>query len=203
MFSACFGTKSDITLRKDGSGTIALEYKVSADFMKLGTFDGNQSTPSIPIGEEDFKRTVEAIEGLKLTRFSSKNEDDNIIYDVKMEYSNINALISFMDTQGQHFDLTETNGKNILTVIFSPGTDEYTPEMRELIPIIFDGYKLDFKITLPSQCTVSFFNGGAQKIEGPPVGEVQTSAKTINFSSSMSEILEVEEPVAMEISWNK
>jgi hypothetical protein len=201
LFASCFGMSSDITIAKDGSGTAQLVYRISEDLLALGTLDGNENFPSIPVGEEDFKRTIERIDGLTLTSFSSKKEDINRVYTVKFNFLTIDALIKFLDTQGQHCVLTEKDGTHILSMVFAPGTEEYTPEMLELMPVIFDGYNFDFTLKVPKTLKVEFFNQNAVKIPAPPVGLATTGERTIHFSAPMGALFAANEAVALEIFW--
>ena len=40
--NSCLGASADITIRSDGSGRIALEYRVSQMLESLGRLDGNE-----------------------------------------------------------------------------------------------------------------------------------------------------------------
>jgi hypothetical protein len=201
MFSACFGIKSDISIRKDGSGTIALEYRISEELLKLGTQDGNANFPALPVGEEDYKRTVDRIDGLKLGAFSSKKEMGDFVYDIHIEYAKLSALIEFMDTQGERFTLTEKDGENILEIVFSAGSEAQTPEVKELLPVIFGDYRFDFKMTFPNKCGVRFFDAGRKEISKPPSGELKVDGVSAAFSSTMSELLSANANLIMEIRW--
>jgi hypothetical protein len=203
FFVSCFGISSDITIKNDGSGTIALEYHISQDLLKLGTLDGNESFPAVPVGENDFKRTIDRIDGLKLKKFSKKEEGNDIIYSVLIDFSNMTALIKFIDTQGQYCNVSQKDNEHILMFVFSPGNEESSSEMKELMPIIFDGYEFHFKISLPQKCNVVFFNRGEGQIDEPSVGTVNISSKSVSFNSSMADLFSTNAETAMEIRWKK
>jgi hypothetical protein len=174
-------------------------YKISADLINLGKLDGNETMPSIPIGEEDFKRTVQRIDGLSLTKFSSKLEQEDYIYNITLAFTKIDSLIEFLDTQGQQCRLSEVDGKKILTIVFSSGYNE--SEMKELIPIVFAGYNFDFKLKVPAASKVDFFNANADKIASPPVGKAELLSRGINYSAPMGDLFSTEDTVAFEIRW--
>jgi hypothetical protein len=201
MFSACFGIKSDISVRKDGSGVIALEYRISEELLKLGTQDGNEQFPALPVGEEDYKRTIDRIEGLKLSAFSSKKEMNDIVYAVRLEYAKLSALIEFMDTQGEHFTLTEKDGETLLDIVFAPGGEVETAEIKELLPVIFGNYRFDYKMSFPQKCNVRFFDAGRNAIDKPPAGVCTIDGVSFTFSSAMSELLSVNANFVMQIRW--
>lgn len=202
LFASCFGMSSDITIKKDGSGSVALVYKISRDLIELGKLDGNSAMPTVPVGEEDFKRTVQRIDGLNLTKFSSKPENEDYIYSVNIEFTKIEALIEFLDTQGQHCKLTEKDGKHILTVIISSAGTEQNSEMEGLIPIIFSGYEFGFKLNLPLAANVTWFNSNTDAIPGPSVGSAKfSSGKNFIYNASMSDLLTTQDIVGFEIIW--
>ena len=203
LLASCFGMSSDITIHKDGSGTAALEYRISKEMLSLGALDGNDAFPSVPVGEEDFKRTVSEIDGLELSAFSSKTEDNNMVYKIKLAFSNLEALTEFLDTQGQHCLITEKDGERILTVVFAPGTEDYSPEMREFMPIIFEGYQFDFKLAFPGASSIVFFDRAGGKIAAPPLGKAQTGAKSVSFSAPMGDIFASGETIAFEARWKR
>jgi hypothetical protein len=203
LFASCFGMSSDITIHKDGSGTAALEYRISKEMLSLGNLDGNDAFPAVPVGEEDFKRTVDRIDGLELTAFSSKAEDENLVYKVKLSFSNLDALSAFLDTQGQQCLLSEKDGYRIFTVVFTPGTEEYSPEMRELMPLIFEGSPFNFKLSFPGASNVVFFDRAGGKIAAPPLGKADTGAKSLSFSAPMGDVFASGETIAFEARWKK
>ena len=65
VLNSCLGVSADITIKADGSGKIALEYRVSQALESLGKLDGNG--PAIPVGKADFERSVSRIPGLRLS----------------------------------------------------------------------------------------------------------------------------------------
>ncbi|MDR2865703.1 MAG: hypothetical protein LBV68_08850 [Spirochaetaceae bacterium] len=201
LFCACFGIKSDVLIRGNGSGTLSMEYRIAEKLLKLGTQDGNENFPVIPVGQEDFKRTVDRIEGLELKAFSSKKENEDIIYQVKIEYSTLSALAQFMNTHGGVFEFRENNGLHILNIIFSSGRKSYQFDTNEFFPAVFKDYAFDFKISFPKKCDVIFLNAGAQRIEKPSYGAIKIGSKSFEFAAAMSEILTAEEALTLEISW--
>jgi hypothetical protein len=202
LFGACFGIKSDIVIRSNGSGTIALEYRVSEYFSTLGAQGGNETSPPLPLSEEDFKNAADTIDGLKLTGYSNKKDGEDILYRITLEFENFGALVALMNgPQTGYFDYTEKNDKHILTVVYAPDLMGDDNNMSELLPVIFESYTYNFKMDFPSKCDVRFFNGGAQKIEKFPVGTTKIEARSFEFSSPMSDIVSLNESAGIEITW--
>jgi hypothetical protein len=192
MFASCFGMKSDIALRADGSGLISLEYTISNELLALGTQDGNASSPIIPAGKKDFEEAVNLIDGLNIASYSSKHKDNDTIYSIKLEYKTFDALAKFMDTQGGRFRLSEKNGKHILNITIVPTTPAASDPDEGLIPVIFEGYNFNFAMSFPSDCVLNSTI--------PSVGNTKVKSRSVEYSAAMSELF-LSSPVAFEIVW--
>lgn len=203
LFDACFGVKSALVIHRDGSGAIDMEYRVSKALLELGTQEGNEASPALPLGEKDFEDAANAIDGLKLIRYSTKSDGDDTLYRVNLEFAHFDALVRYMNAQGgagAYFDYTEKAGKHILNIVLSPDEADYDGG-KEMIPVIFEGYTYDFKMSLPSKCDVRFFNGGAQQIETLSLGAVTVEPRSFTFSSPMSDIISMREAAGIEVQW--
>ncbi|GHT76702.1 hypothetical protein FACS1894124_8630 [Spirochaetia bacterium] len=78
VLGSCIGMSADITIRRNGSGVLALEYRMSRELESLGKLDGNERWLPIPVGKADFERTTDRIPGLALKSFSSKTTDKTL-----------------------------------------------------------------------------------------------------------------------------
>jgi hypothetical protein len=192
IFSSCVGVASEIVLRRDGSGTIVLQYRFSRELESLGKLDGNEKWPSVPVGKADFERTVARVEGLSLNSFTTKTTGKDVINQVKLDFANLEALIRFLDASGQRASLAQEGGRNRLSLDFSGGGRNADPELLALLASAMEGYSLDFGITLPQEPELR---------ETPPVGTVTIRGKRAGFSVPMAELLSSAEPVTLEILW--
>jgi hypothetical protein len=100
VISSCLGISVDISLNQNGSGNAVLEYQISKAIDALGRFDGNERWNTIPVGKADFERTMDRLPGLKLTSFSSKEDRNDLIINAKLEFDDLNSLMSFIDASG-------------------------------------------------------------------------------------------------------
>jgi hypothetical protein len=202
LFVSCFGIKSSATVNANGSGRIDLEYKVSAMFTSMGTMDGNKGLPALPVGEEDFRRTTEKIDGLTLKSFNSKEAETDTIYNARLEFTKLEALLAFLDTQGTRSALSRQSGKTIVTLGFGAvDGKELEPQMRDLASQMFTGYSLDFSLTAPSDCTVRYFGADSQEIPTFPYGAVKVTSRQMHFTAPMQELVMSSTPAGIVISW--
>ncbi|MCL2602070.1 MAG: hypothetical protein FWD91_04570, partial [Treponema sp.] len=106
LLTSCFGVSADITLNANGSGTIALEYRVSQALDALGRLDGNERWNTIPVGQADFQRTIDRLPDMRLVSCSSRQDARDVIISARMEFSSIEGLLAFLDASGRRAAFT-------------------------------------------------------------------------------------------------
>jgi hypothetical protein len=200
VFSSCVGTATEIVIRRDGSGTVAMEYRISREFESLGKLDGNERWPPLPVGKADFERTAARVEGLSVRSFTTKTTGTDVINQIKLDFTSLDALVRFLDASGQGASLGREGEKNRLTLSFSsfPGTD---PELLTLVSSAMEGYSLDFRLTLPVNPELRIPDGNGGLLESPPAGSAAVQGTGVSFSSPMAELLTSPRPVTLEILW--
>ncbi|WP_010256656.1 hypothetical protein [Treponema primitia] len=200
VFSSCVGVATDIVIHRDGSGTIAMEYRLSREFESLGKLDGNERWPPLPVGKADFERTVARVEGLSLRSFTTKTTEQDVISQAKLDFTSLEALVRFLDASGQRATLTRDGGKNRLTLGFNgaPGTE---PELLALVSALMEGYSLNFSLTLPANAELHILDGHGGVLTSPPVGIVSVQGTKAGFSSPMADLLSSSQAVNLEILW--
>jgi hypothetical protein len=204
LFSSCVGASMEIVLRQDGSGTIALEYRLSRELESLGKLDGNENWPPIPVGKADFERSAARIEGLSLRSFSERASAADRVYQAKFDFSSLEALVMFLDSSGQRASLSREEGRNRLVLSFndSAGRFDADPELLELAAAAFEGYALDFSIALPRAPELRMPNGSGGFAESPPAGTALAQGSRVSFSAAMADLLAAQRPAELEILWD-
>jgi hypothetical protein len=200
ILTSCIGVSSEIEVRKDGSGTIELEYRIARFMESLGKLDGNERWLPLPVGRADFERTLARIEGLRMTAFSSRDDGRDIINTVKLEFSDLDALLRFLDASGRRAALFREGEGYRLSLGFG-GVKNADPDLLELVSSVSGGYELRCYLTLPGEASLSFTDGEGRPRSGPPAGTAVSEGKRVGFSSPMTEILSSEEAVVMDIRW--
>jgi hypothetical protein len=201
LLGSCLGISSEIAIGRDGSGTITLEYRLSRMVESLGKLDGNERWLPVPVGQADFERTADRIEGLKVASFSSRTSGEDLINTVKLEFAHPGALVRFLDATGQRAAWTREQGGNRLTLSLGGGAEIRNPDLRELTAGLSEGYVMHFGLTLPgtAETTLRDSRGGA--LEQPPVGTLRSQGGRVVFSSPMADMLSSPQTVTMEIRW--
>jgi hypothetical protein len=202
IFSSCLGVSAGITIKADGSGKIALEYRVSQALESLGRLDGNERWPVVPVGKADFERTIARIPGLKLSKYASKeiraaSGGKDLVTNVTLEFKDTGALLTFLDSSGSHAALVEENGtgKLLRLSLLDPSQTVTNPDLLALLKEISGPYELNLSFNLPK-------NADIKTIPSPvPAAKLEAKGKKAVFSIGMGELLSLNEGLVLEIRW--
>ena len=205
--NSCFGVSADITMRRDGSGRIAMEYRFSRMAEVLGRLDGNERWPIIPVGRADFERTIARIPDMRLVSFSSREEaspngaDKDIVNKVELEFGNIEALLTFLDPSGKRAVLSREGEKNRLSVNLNESvSSEVNADLLDLLSQVCAGYelKLSFSAEGDSALTLSDSTGNAIQ---PPGSQIVPSGKKVSLEMGTGEVLSLRQGLTANFLW--
>ncbi|MDR2096944.1 MAG: hypothetical protein LBP37_00305 [Spirochaetaceae bacterium] len=200
MFTACLGMETDIDIKQNGSGTINMTYRVADSLFALGTLPGNENAPPVPVGKEDFERTFSRIPGMEMTLYSEKEDGDDRLFIVKAKFDKLDALVSFLDAHGEQAAIEHDNGKTILSLKLDIDGKFIDPELAPILPVIFENYSFDFKISLPRNCEALYTDGDGVEIPALPFGETTFTAKSATFHAPMADLFSGV-PASLVIRW--
>jgi len=206
LMVSCLGVSADISIRADGSGTIALEYRVSQMLESLGRLDGNESWPAIPVGKADFERSLARIPGLRLSSFSAKDVPHSsggrdLLTKVTLEFKNTAALLAFLDSTGSRASLIQENSNlpqtvNVMRLVLLEASGIRTnTDLLSLLREVSAGYELSVSLSAPKNATLSFVPSSV------PAARVVPRGKKVSFAIDMRDLLELNEGLALEIVW--
>ena len=203
VLSSCAGVSMEVVVRPDGSGTIALEYRLARELESLGKLDGNENWPTVPVGKADFERSVARIDGLSLRSFREKSAAAEVVYEARLEFAGLEALARFLDDTGRSASLSREGGENRLVLSFNnaAGLVEADPALLDLVASVFEGYALDFGITLPGPPGLRVVDRLGAPLEDPPAGTALLQGNRVSFSAPMADLLAAREPARLEIVW--
>jgi hypothetical protein len=194
------GISSEITLRRDGSGTVRLEYRLSRELESLGKLDGNEKQPPVPVGKTDFERAAARIPGISLKSFKSAVEGKDLVIRVTLNFADTGALLRFLDASGQRASLSREDGRNRLSFLLADGGGRFDPELGELVSEASRGYFLTMSFSLPSEADLALTDGSGRRL-APPDGWKLTGGRRPSFSAPIGETLLFEGPLYLEILW--
>jgi hypothetical protein len=200
--TACLGIGSEITLRRDGSGTARLEYRLSRELESLGKLDGNAPWPPVPVGKADFERTAARIPGLALRSFASSAEGTDTVCRVTLDFAGAAALTRFLDAAGQGASLTRDGGRNLLALQIGGGRPAVSADLGELAALLSSGYSLDLAFSLPSPAELTLTGEAGRPLAAPPHWRIAAAGTRVSFSAPMGDLLLFDGPLFLEIRWD-
>jgi len=201
VLNSCLGVSAGITIKADGSGRIALEYRVSEELESMGRLDGNEGLQVIPVGRTDFERSVARIPGLKLSEYSSKNVRNasggsDLVTKAALDFKDSGALLAFLDSTGSRAALVqEGEGRLLRLTVLEPSGSVTDPDLLSLLRKISEGYEFSISFSLPR-------NAGVKMIPASvPAAKLVSNGKNVSFSINMGELLNLKEGLGLEIQW--
>jgi hypothetical protein len=201
VLSSCMGVSADITIKADGSGKIALEYRMSKELESLGRLDGNESRPVIPVGKTDFERSAARIPGLRLSGYSSKDVRNasggsDLVTKAALDFKNSSALLAFLDSKDSCASLVQDGSGSLLRLtILDPSGDIANPDLLSLFLKISEGYNFSISFNLPGNANIEIIPSSV------PAAKLVFNGKKASFSISMGELLRLKDGLALEIRW--
>ena len=201
LLSSCIGISMDITLNRDGSGIITLEYMVSQALESLGRLDGNERWNTIPVGRADFERTMDRLPGMKLLSFSSREFGKDIATNAKMEFANLPSLMAFLDAGGLRSSLQGDASSGSILLNLSEGNGIKTPSLDRLIADISASYFVRMSMTFPTEGSLNMTNSRGITIQALPESHIRTRGEQVSFDIPLYEVLSSAEGINVEFSW--
>jgi hypothetical protein len=200
LLNSCIGIKADITLAKNGSGSIKLEYRVSRLVQSLGALDGNEKWHTIPVGRADFDRTLTRLPGLRLTSFSETQTGSDSINKAEIEFDNIESLLPFLDAGGKA-RFSSDQGKNRLSLNLSEGYAERDPDLATLIQEASEGYTVEISFSSSSSSELVLINSDGKLVQKPAGAQTVDSGKKVLLAIGTADLLALKEGLRIQFSW--
>jgi hypothetical protein len=190
LLSSCIGIESDIRIRQDGSGVLTLSYTVSQFIKNIDAGRSEKRLP-LPVNEEEFRRSAERVDGLRLTDLQEREDEENIHIQAKLEFDSVEA-VNALGSDGQLGITLETrDGTTTFRQLVYQGQqgEEITEESLEMIETFFEGYELVYSVTAPAQ------------VRDHTLGVLSPDGRTVTYRVTVPEILKTPEPLVLEVIW--
>jgi len=202
LLNSCVGLSLDIQMRRNGSGRLVMEYRVSRMAEALGRLDGNENWPIIPTGRADLERTLARIPGMRLVSFSSSEGTQDVVTSAALEYDNGEALLKFLDPSGRRASLSVENQSGRLGIIINePVSSEYDKDLFELFRQVSAGYNLSISFSAEGNSALEFTDGEGTAAPEPASSRTVASGRKTSLSIGITEILDIKEGLGVSFSW--
>lgn len=190
LLSSCIGIESEILLRQDGTGVLTLSYQIS-QFMKNIDAGREEKQLPLPVNEEEFVRTAEGIEGLRLTDIDEREDEENVYIRAELEFDSVDAVNALGRAGEIGITLENRGDTNIFRQVIFAGQDgeEITENSLEMLDTFFQGYDLVYSIILPTP------------VQSHTLGELSADGRTVTYTTTVPEILKASQPLVLEIVW--
>jgi len=198
IFNSCIGLSMDIQMRKDGSGRINAEYRISSMAESIGRLDGNENWPIIPLGRADFERSIARIDGMKLVSFSSRENPQEVVYNAVLEFENTEALIKFLDPSKSR---TSLSAGRLAIIMKENEQPEIDAALLELVRQVFTGYSFALSFSANGNSSLTVTDGEGKEIPAPPNTEVIQSGRKVSFSMGMAEFISLDGGLGVSFRW--
>jgi hypothetical protein len=190
VLASCIGIESSILLRQDGSGSLTLSYTVSQYIKNIDAERSAKQLP-LPVNEEEFRRSVQSIEGLRLTSLEQREDQENVYIRAELEFDSLDA-VNALGAEGQMGISLETqNGTKVFRqVIYEPQEgEEITGESLAMVETFFQGYELVYSLTVPSE------------VRSNSLGTLGADRRTVEYRVTVADILKSTKPLVLEVVW--
>jgi hypothetical protein len=195
--TSCLAVSADIVLNADGSGTVAMEYRMSLALKSLGEQDGSERWYPLPVGRADFERTLQRLPGVKLLSFSTKEDGNDLVAAAKLSFADPPALTAFLDAYGE--GAVYTPGRLLLTL--SEGGGRENRELESLIAEISGGYSVKISLSPPGEGALSLLDGSGGQASPVQGAAIEGRGKTLSFSAPLSEVLSARNGLSLDFRW--
>ena len=188
---SCLSVESEITVKNDGSGTLTLSYRISRMVTEIGRLEDENTLVPLPVNEEDFRRTASENEGITLKSFNIDDDDEYVYIDAELEFSDPAALSVLLGgAAGDTITFSREGDNYILSQRLYDGLEgPISEDSKRLLETYFSSESIS--------CTVR--TESAVKDAG--IGTAGDGGKEIRFESSVSDIVQSEEPVEFRVTW--
>jgi len=202
--NSCIGISLGIQMNKDGSGKLTMEYRISKMLNNLGSLDGNESMPTIPLGKEDWERTINRIPGAKLASYSdTENKQDSIIK-VVVDYKDDHSLLLLLDSYGEKTSINRQGQSGKLDIILlndSINDSTYDKDLMDLMRVFMDGYNFSISLSAPVNSTLVVTDGSGNVVPAQSSAKTVLSGKLVSYSIGILDLLDINGGLGLRFSW--
>jgi len=180
--SSCIGVQSQISLGRDGSGTLRLSYRIS-QFLRE-----SQDLP-LPVSREDFQRAVAAAPGLRLEALSQREDEQDVTIEARIAFDRVEALNALGDRLGLSYG--EQGGRRVFRQRLYPGQPPggISAESLKLVETFFQGYEVSLELSSPAP------------ILSHSLGTLSEDRRSLRYQTTIPELLKQKDEVTLEVTW--
>ena len=190
LLSSCLDIEAIISVNDNGSGTLRMNYSVSAFAVNLGRIESEQKLLALPLLQQDFERAVQQIDGLILQSYEIMETEKSTDISVALSFSNIESLSRLFSTQEIRDPVTlETvgNGRAFRVFIYQGSPEEPEEDIIMLYETLFEENSISITCTFP------------REVRSANLGTYSVDRRSVTFDKALLEIITSRDPIVWEI----
>jgi hypothetical protein len=180
--SSCIGIQSQISLGRDGSGTVRLSYRIS-QFLRE-----DQGLP-LPVSGEDFQRAAAAAPGLRLEALSQREDEQDVTIEARLAFDRVESLNALGDQLGLTYVVQ--GDSRVFRQRLNPGQPPggISAESLKLVETFFQGYEVTLELSSPVP------------IRSYSLGQLSEDRRILRYRTTIPELLKQREDLTLEVTW--
>ena len=191
MLSSCVGVDSHLTIHQDGSGTLALIYRVSQLVVNLGNpVDGKGVIP-LPLAKGDFEKSVAGSQGaVRLTAFDRSEDQKDVTIRVELAFDSLDALAKLDAFQDAQIRFSSNGaGHSFSQLIAKAPREPITEDSLRMVDAFFGDYDLAFAIEAP------------QPVKSNTLGTLSQDGRVLTYKTSVKDLVRTKDDVVLSMTW--
>ena len=191
LLLSCVGIDSTMTIRDNGSGTLALTYHVSQLVTHLGESGTGASAVPLPLSRADFDRALSRAQGkVRLAKFDKSENEKEITIRAELSFDSLEALSQVESFKEAELKFTQSGGRRTLTQTIAKAANEpLSAESQRMMDELFNGYALSFTIQAPSA------------ILSAPLGTLSPDKKVLTYKADVKDVVGRQTDIVLSLSW--
>ena len=191
LLTSCIGIDSRLSVRDDGSGTLALTYRVSQLVADVGLSTTGTSAVPLPLTRADFDHSVESSAGkVRITSFSRAEDDKDITIKVVLAFDSFDSLARLDAFRDANLSLTTAGGRSTFTQLIARSPSEpLNPQSQQMLDALFSDYTLSFVVEAP------------RPIQASTLGTLSADKKTLTYKATVKDVVSTSSDLQLTASW--
>ena len=180
--SSCLGVQSQISLARDGSGTVRLSYRIS-QFLRE-----DQELP-LPASREDFQRAVAGAPGLRLEALNQREDEQEVTIEARLAFDRVESLNALGHQLGLAFAVQ--GDSRVFRQRLNPGQPPggISAESLKMAETFFQGYEVTLELNSPVP------------IRSYSLGQLSEDRRSLRYRTTIPELLTQKEELTLEVTW--
>jgi hypothetical protein len=180
--SSCIAIQSQLSLGRDGSGTVRLSYRVS-QFLR------EQQGLPLPASSEDFQRALASAPGLRLEALSQREDEQDVTLEARIAFDRVEDLNALGGQLGLAYVVE--GERRVFRQRLYPGQPAggISAESLRMIETFFPGYEVSLELSSPVP------------IRSYSLGQLSEDRRILRYRTTIAELLKQNNEVILEVTW--